>query len=235
MTRPTPELTPYDENEAVARLRRAILSGRHWYLALLESISLWTLAEEDYHGRQYRYLVAGEAFDWLLLAERLSEAVGSLIPEDEKTALLFYGRPPLELSEPEFKGLIGEVKYEQHLNYFYGVTAEEALFLTMQDEVRKERRAAGYGNEADVTAEVYRRVYGAARGVLLNHFRWERGYPDLKSIGLGELKEFTYWLFKYRLKHGEKARVASDTRKALLWLKKKIPGGQYQSPGDSQG
>lgn len=233
MTSPTPELTPYDENEAVSRLRQAILGGRHWYLALLEAVRLWTLAEEDYRGRHYRYLIAGEAFDWLLLAERLTEPVAGLIPEDEKVALLFYGRPPLDLNEAEFKRLIGEVKYEQHLNYFYGVTAEEALFLAVQDEVRKERRAAGYGGEADVSVEVYRRVYGTARGVLLNHFRREKGYADLKSIGLSELKEFTYWLFKYRLKHGEKARVASDTRKALVWLKKKVPGGQYRAPGDS--
>jgi len=32
------------------------------------------------------------------------------------------------------------------------------------------------------------------------------------------MKEFTYWLFKYRLKHCDKARVASDTKKALDWL-----------------
>jgi len=94
---------------------------------------------------------------------------------------------------------------------------------------------AGYGSEADVTGEVYRRVYGAARGVLLKCFRGGRGYPDLKSISLGELREFTYWLFKYRLKHTEKARVASDTRKALLWLKKENPRRPLaKAPGDFQ-
>ena len=34
------------------------------------------------------------------------------------------------------------------------------------------------------------------------------------------MKEFTYWLFKYRLKRCEKARIASDTKKALDYLKK---------------
>lgn len=208
------------ENEMVAHLRREILGGRHWYLALLEAISRWPAAEEDYRGRHYQYLIAGEAFDWRLLAERLCEAVADLIPEDERVSLLFQGCPPLKLTEAEFQGLIGGLKYQQHLNFFYGVTAEAVLFLVVQDELRKERRAVGYGSEADVTGEVYRRVYGAARGVLLKHFRMERGYPDSKSIGLGELREFTYWLFKYRLKHTEKARVASDTRKALLWIKK---------------
>jgi hypothetical protein len=33
------------------------------------------------------------------------------------------------------------------------------------------------------------------------------------------MKEFTYWRFKYRLDHCEKAKVASDTKKALHWLK----------------
>ncbi|GAJ03845.1 unnamed protein product, partial [marine sediment metagenome] len=30
--------------------------------------------------------------------------------------------------------------------------------------------------------------------------------------------EFTYWLFKYRLNHCDKARVASDTKKGLEQL-----------------
>jgi len=57
--------------------------------------------------------------------------------------------------------------------------------------------------------------------VLLKRFRRENGYPQLKSISLTELKEFTYWLFKYRLNHCDKARVASDTKKALTQLRSK--------------
>jgi len=34
------------------------------------------------------------------------------------------------------------------------------------------------------------------------------------------MKEFIYWRFKYRVKTSEKARVASDTQKALQWLRK---------------
>ena len=55
---------------------------------------------------------------------------------------------------------------------------------------------------------------------MLDNFRQEKGYPEIDSITLGELKEFTYWLFKYRLKKCEKARIASDTRKALEYLKR---------------
>jgi hypothetical protein len=42
-------------------------------------------------------------------------------------------------------------------------------------------------------------------------------------MSLSELKEFTYWLFKYRLKHNDKERVASDTRKALDWVQRHGP------------
>jgi len=212
------QLTVASGAEAIKQLKQAITGGKHWYLALLEAVGKWTAAEELAGGRRYCYLIAGEAFDFLLLAERLCQAVDGLLPSEEKTALLFHGRPPLRLTEKEFKELISSSKYHQYLNYFYGITVEEALFLAVQDEVRKERRAAGFSNEHDIVNEVYRRVYGATKGVLLRRFRKEKGYPSLKSTSLSELKEFTYWLFKCRLRRSEKARVASDTNKALRWL-----------------
>ena len=212
------QLTPAGENEAIRQLRQAILGGKHWYIALLEAIERWDIAEEACNGRTYRYLVAGEAFDWLLLAERLCQSVNSLLPEDEETALLFHGKPPLDLTTNQFKELIGSAKYRQHLNYFYGITVEEALILAVEGEVRKERRILGYAKERDATNETYRRIYGTTKTILLKRFRRERGYPQLKSISLTELKEFTYWLFKYRLELCDKAKVASDTKKALNQL-----------------
>jgi len=211
-------LTATGDAEAIRHLRQAITEGKHWYIALLEAIGLWTAAEEVRNGRTYRYLIAGEAFDWLLLAERLCEAVDGLLPDAEKIALLFHGKPPLNLTTKQFKQFIGSSKYHQYLNYFYGIIVEEALILAVQDEVRKERRTLGYNKEHDYDSEVYRRIYGATKAILIKHFRQEKGYPQLKSISLTELKEFTYWLFKYRLKQCDKARVASDTKKALQQL-----------------
>ena len=212
-------LTPVSDAGVIRYLEQAISGGKHWYIALLEAIGLWTVAEEVHNQRRYCYLIAGEAFDWLLLAERLCAAVDGLLPDDEKTALLFHGQPPLNLTVDKFKELIGGGKYHQYLNYFYGITVEEALILVVQEEVRKERRTSGYSNkEHDVVGEVYRRIYGATKPVLLKRFRREKGYPHLKSISLTELKEFTYWLFKYRLKQCDKARIASDTKKALQQL-----------------
>jgi hypothetical protein len=204
--------------EAIGHLEQAILGGKHWYIALLEAIGRWTQNEETYNGRHYRYLIDDEAFDWLLLAERLCEAVDSLLPEEEKIALLFQGEPPIRLSKEKFKKLIGSNKYRQYLNYFYGITVEEALILAVQEEVRKEKRTSGYNNEHNLTNEVYQRIYGATKTILLKRFRREKGYPQLRSTSLTELKEFTYWLFKHRLKQCDKARVASDTKKALEQL-----------------
>jgi len=218
---PDSQLTPAGDSEAIRHLEQAIISGKHWYIALLEAIGLWDTAEETHHGRPHRYLIAGEAFDWLVLAERLCRAVDGLLPDTEKTALLFYGEPPLNLSVEKFKELISSAKYRQYLNYFYGITVEEALILAVEEEVRKERWASGYSKEKDTTNEAYRRIYGTTKAVLLRHFRRDKGYPQLKSISLTELKEFTYWLFKHRLKQCNKARVASDTKKALDWLKSK--------------
>jgi hypothetical protein len=214
-----PQLPTKAEAEAIRHLEEAIIGGKHWYIALLEAMRLWTAAEETHNGRIYHYLIAGEAFDWLLLAERLCEAVDGLLPDDEKTALLFHGGPPLKLTREKFKELIGSSKYHQYLNYFYGIIVEEALIQAVQGEVRKEQRIRGYIKEHDtVENEVYRRIYEATKAVLLKRFRREKGYPQLKSTSLTELKEFTYWLFKYRLNQCDKARVASDTKKALEQL-----------------
>ena len=203
---------------AIQHLEQSIADGREWYIALLEAIALWDCPEEAHNGRTYRYLIAGEALDWMLLAERLVEAVDSRLPEDEKLNFLFHGRFPVDITKRQFKQLIGSARYHQYLNYFYGVTVEEALFWAVQEEVRKERRVSGFTGEQDPSGEVYRRVYRQGREVLLKDFRQENGYRHLKSTTLLEMKEFTYWLFKYRLKHCDKARIASDTKKALDWL-----------------
>jgi hypothetical protein len=219
------KLTPSQSNsnsntEAIGYLKQAIAGGKHWYIALLESIGMWKSNEEVHNDRTYQYLIEGEALDWLLLAERLCETVDGLLPADEKDSLLFYGIPPLELSAGEVKKLIGSGKYRQYLNYFYGVTVEEALLLAVQEEIDKERQVLGHRNKHKLADETYQRIYGATREVLLKQFRQAKGYSHLKSINLTELKEFTYWLFKYRLRQCEKAKVASDTKKALGYLKR---------------
>jgi hypothetical protein len=204
--------------EAIQHLKEAIAEGKHWYVALLEAIKLWASSEEDYNGRHYRYLIANEAFDWLVLAERLCEELNEFIPEKERIDLLFFDQAPIELTKDEFKKLIGNTKYQAYLNYLYGILAEEFLILAVTEEVRKARRVLGSNGDGGVVDEAYQRIYGATQGELLKSFRKERHYPQRKSIGLTELNEFIYWLFKHRLKRCDKSRVASDTKKALMRL-----------------
>ncbi len=219
MTESARSFLPQKNADAViGALHQAIMSGEHWYVALLKAIGLWTDEAEIHEGRIYRYLIDGEAFDWMALAERLCQAVDDLLPIDDKFAFLFQGKPPLELSAEDFKRLIGRSKYQQYLNYFYGVTVEEALIQAVRAEVRKERHASGFCNRY-TEDEPYLRVYGLRQAELLQKFRQGKGYPEPETITLTELKEFTYWLFKYRVKESEKAKVASDTHKALDWLK----------------
>jgi len=210
--------SPTTSNPAMRHFEEAIASGKHWYIALLEAICLWQEDEENYRGRDYSYLIEGEAFDWLLVAERLCQTADGLIPEDERIALLFHGKPPLELSKDEFKNLIGQARYKQHLNFFYGITVEEALFLATQEEIRKEKGAFGLNKLEDITDEVFNRIYGSSKQELLTEFRRQKYRRQSNSIKLTEMKEFNYWLFKYRLKNSDKSRVASDTKKALYYL-----------------
>ena len=222
-------LSPAGDKEAIRHLRQAITGGTHWYIALLEAIGRWDTAREIHEDRPYCYLIAGEAFDWLLLAERLCQTVDGLLPANEKNALLFQGKLPLDLPTEKFKELIGSAKYHQYLNYFYGITVEEALVIAVQEEVNKESWISGYIKGQDLTNEAFRRIYGATKTVLLKRFRQANGYSQLKSTTLTELKEFTYWLFKYRLKECDKAKVASDTKKALNWLNRNGSAGRPDS------
>ena len=208
------------DNESVRYLRESIAEGKHWFPALLESISMWTLSEEYYKDRQYRYLIGGEAFDWLLLADRLLSEVKGLVPQEEVVDLLFHSRLPVQMTDEEFKGLIGASKYSAQLSYFYGVTVEEALVLAVEGEVRKEQVAQGISEGEEVADEVCRRLYGASRHALLTKFRKDKGYARGRSIQFQEMKEFTYWLFKFRVNNSDKARIASDTAKGLKELER---------------
>ena len=222
------ESTAAGDAEAIRYLKEALASGKNWYLSLLGAIGLWTSASEEYNDRSYVYLIDGEAFDWLLLAERLCDTVEGFLPENERDALLFHGVPPLELDASAVRELIGDIKYGQYLNYFYGVTVEEALLLAVQEAIDKERWVQGL-HRALSSDEAYHRIYDAERDDLLKQFRQEKHHIQRQSITIDEMKEFTYWLFKYRLKRCEKARIASDTRKALDYLQR-----QWRQKGVSQ-
>jgi hypothetical protein len=208
---PAPEQT-------VLRMRQAILAGQHWFEALLDAIARWRLPGERIGDREYRYLIHGEAFDWLLLAERLLDEMPDLIPPAEREALLWENRWPIEMDDDDFSLRMGKVKHSAHLNYLYGVLVEEALQLSVEEEIHKEIRCRAWGYDQRVDESMYQRVYGRSREELFALHYQETGVLIRESVSLAEWKAFTYWLFKQRLKLQDKARVASDTRKGLAQL-----------------
>jgi hypothetical protein len=214
--------------EAVLHLRSAVRSGVPWYQAMLEAIGLWTLPQEVHQGRVYQYLILGEAFDWLLLVERLCPELDGAISDEEREALLFNGKLPEDVTPEMFQELIGGTKHRGYLNYWYGVVMEEALQLATEEEVRKRHRARCYPDSEELVEEAFIHLYGKTRADLLEEFRQEAKKNPLCSFGeneaegfdlnLTDLKEFTYWLFKRRVKMWDPARVASDTRKGIRRL-----------------
>jgi hypothetical protein len=202
----------------ISEMRSSVESGdQHWFHALLHAVRNWPLSGETKDERDFHYLVGGEAFDWLLLAERLCDEMADLIPEDEAEALLFHERLPLHTDEADFEALLG-AKYKPHLNFVYGVRVEAALQVAVQEEVRKELAATRvWDNNGHVEDEAFQRIYGKPSTELLAEFRASAGAGS-EWLSLAELSEWRYWLFRYRVKNCDPAKVASDTRKGLLML-----------------
>jgi hypothetical protein len=198
--------------------------GTPWFDALLGAISRWDVPAETVGERDYRYLFGNEAFDWLVLAERLcAEGLDAqLLPSEAVDALLLEEEFPAPMEEDEFKDRLGAAKYRAHLNFTYGVRLEEALQLGVEERIHKERSGGVLTNDrhSDPTNAVFRRIYGSDRDSLLREFRAEMERPQIDRISLTELREFTYWVSKRRVAVQDPARVASDTRQAMLTLQR---------------
>ena len=204
--------------EVVFRMRQAILDGEHWFEALLDGIARWRTAEERIGSRRFQYLIHGEAFDWLLLAERLLDEAPDLVPPAEREALLWENRWPLDIEDHEFAARMGRAKYSAHLNFLYGVLVEEALQLSVEEEIHKEGRSRAWGTDLRADETMFQRVYGHPREELFALYYESTGQMLRQDVPYADWKAFTYWLFKFRLKRQDKARVASDTRKGLAQL-----------------
>jgi hypothetical protein len=201
-------------------------------------MGLWTLAQETYQGRSYQYLIQGEAFDWLLLAERLSCELDGVATELEKERLLFLGQLDEEVPAQVFRELLGAAKYGAFLNYWYGVVVEEALQLAVEQDVRKRHLARCFSDSEDLVEEVFNHLYRASRTDLLAEFRQQANLSPRQDLSLTNVKEFTYWLFKRRVRLWDPARVASDTQRGIDQLKllgqTMAPAGEMPQPEDAE-
>jgi hypothetical protein len=205
-------------DEAILRMRHAIAEGQHWFEALVDAVGRWRPSRETVRRREYNYVIGGDAFDWLLLAERILDEVRDVVPPSEAWALLYDGRWPIDMDDEEFAARLGREKYSAHLNYLYGVLVEEALQLYVEEEIHKESRARAWGHDPREDLSMYSRVYGMSRAQLLERYYETTGVLLREKVPYADWKALTYWLFKQRLKIQDKARVASDTRKGLAQL-----------------
>jgi hypothetical protein len=217
-------------------LVREINIGTPWSSALVDAIGRWALPCETVDGTELTYLLAGEAFDWLLLAERLlrgveQEAPG-LVPRDAVERLLVTGQLPDEVSPGYFREALGFDKYRAHLNFFYGVVVEEALWQAVELEVQKDRGVRGFHHPFGVLDLICGKLYRADLKTLMRRFRLERGERPSVKFTMSEWKEFTYSLFKFRVNNHDSARIASDTRKGLLMLEDIWGVAPLVEPGD---
>jgi hypothetical protein len=217
------------EPEAIIHLRTAMQSGVPWPRALLEAVGLWTAPLEVHRGRTYRYLIQGEALDWLTLAERLCaeiQEIANAAPTAELERLLFEGTLPEDVTPEDFRDWMGGNKHRAYLNYWYGVVVEEALQQAVEDDVRKREKARCYPDHEEMVEEAFAHLYGKPRAELLKEFRKEPQIANHEPLSLADCKEFNYWLSKLRFNLWDPARVASDTRKGMRYL-----NGLEQVPG----
>ncbi|MEO6196517.1 MAG: hypothetical protein ABIP58_00245 [Dehalococcoidia bacterium] len=220
--------------DVIDGMRTAVAAGADWYATMLEAIRNWPLPMEVVNGREFRYLVGGEAFDWLLLAERLSAEISDFIPEDELTALLFHERAPVAMSEEEFQALLG-AKHKAHLNFVYGVRVEAALQMAVMEEIRKEHHGSRvWAQNGHMDDEMYQRIYGKVMDDLLEIYRSEGQLTNGARMSLAELNEWRYWVFQFRIKNCDPEKVASDTRKGLALLQRLEACARAKTAGASE-
>ena len=204
--------------DVVERLQARAERVEPWHIAVLRAIGEWESPDEVVFGRRWHYIIGGEALDWLTLAERLCLAVLDVIPPEELETLLFFGRLPRNVSADQFRQLVGPYRYTAHLNFWYGVVVEEAVQLVTEESIRKTRLARCYGDSEKVVDEACQHLYGGNRAELAAQFLEEtagRWGDDRETLSLAGWHEFTYWLFKRRVRKWHPARVASDTRRGL--------------------
>ncbi|MCH8298727.1 MAG: hypothetical protein IH873_11730, partial [Chloroflexi bacterium] len=156
--------------------------------------------------------------------------VDGAIPVDEKERFLFGGQIPGMVDEDQFRDYLGPSKYRAYMNYHYGVVLEEALQLVSEEEVRKRHLSRSYSDTEELTEEAYIHLYQKPRSELLKCFQKETKKDRRRNLSLSDLKEFTYWLHKLRIKLWDPARVASDTRKAIRRLDQLEQGKNENRP-----
>ena len=201
--------------ELISVLRNSIKNSVPWPQALIQTMAVWSLPNETFKGKKYIYLIDGECFNILLLAERLMLELKDLISSTDIENLLFKSEFPSGFDLSTLKYEIGITKYRGHVNFFYGVVVEEILQYTVEREIEKRFYSNGMGGIKNLDDETFKQLYKSKFDDLYTQFCIDTSAIKNKKSYFNEYIQFTYWLFKYRVTISDGAKIASDTKKAL--------------------
>ena len=212
------QILPHTSKELIYTLKTSIKSGTYWPQALIQTMAAWPFPNETFKGRRYVYLIDGECFNMLLLAERLISEVKELISFTDIENLLFKGTFPSDFDLSTLKYELGITKYRGHVNFFYGVVVEEILQYIVEEEIEKRFYSNGMATIPNFDDKTFHHLYKSKFNDLYMKFCTDKLTIKSKKPYFNDYIEFTYWLFKHRVNISDGAKIASDTKKALKHL-----------------
>jgi hypothetical protein len=191
-------------------LRENVHNGDNWHKAIIDCIVLWVAKEEFYRGYKYSYWIDNEAFDWITLTERLVSAIKSYIPKKDYYNVTFTGLLPSIESYSYLKTKISKPKLSQMRNYYYGIIIEN--FIYHYKLIQYQKNTLDYIKQEE---SFYEDIYGEKLNLLYDQFISQTRITNRHRLNIHEYKQFCYWLFKYRIKNSDKAKMANETNLAL--------------------
>ena len=194
----------------IQELRNEVSRGENWQKSIAQYIGLWTEEEEFYRGYKYIYLIDDEALDWLTLTERLVSSIKSYITKEEYNYVSTSGLLPDKDIYKYIKETIPKKKLSQMRNFYYGIIIENLIYNYKILEYQKNTIVV-----EDNDQKFYEEIYNKPIEVLYEMFYKEKKTINKNKLNFHELKLFSYWLFKYRLKHSDKTKMAHETNTAL--------------------
>tara|TARA_B100001142_G_C14334197_1_gene655238 strand:+ start:2173 stop:2817 length:645 start_codon:yes stop_codon:yes gene_type:complete len=194
----------------IQELRNEVSQGENWQKSVAKHIGLWNEKEEFYRGYKYIYLIDDEALDWLTLTERLVSSIKPYITKEEYNYVSTSGLLPDQEIYKYIKKTIPKKKLSQMRNFYYGIIIENLIYHYKILEYQKNTIVA-----EDNDHRFYEEIYNKPIEVLYEIFYKERKTINKNKLNFHELKLFSYWLFKYRLKHSDKTKMAHETNTAL--------------------
>ena len=194
----------------IQELRNEVSQGENWQKSVAKYIGLWNEKEEFYRGYKYIYLIDDEGLDWLNLTERLVSSIKSYITKEEYNYVSTSGLLPDQEIYNYIKKTIPKKKLSQMRNFYYGIIIENLIYHYKILEYQKNTIVV-----EDNDQRFYEEIYNKPIEVLYEIFYKERKTINKNKLNFHELKLFSYWLFKYRLKHSDKTKMAHETNTAL--------------------